>query len=291
MEPRQITLNDDCDHFARRDELFRCESGVRCQSETYRQQGFTLIELLVGLAIMGILAGLLLPAIQGAREASRRMSCQSNLRNHAIAILSFEQMHGYLPSGRNRRNDLDWSWGFYILPMLEQANVYFEADLNKSWDDPVNKKTVDATLPVFRCPSSAKQYRGDCDYAGLTGTVRGTSAGSSPFNRGSLVYVDAMDLSEISLASVTDGTSHTLCVSENHDLASPVGRWASGLNCVSHDLGRINSTLEGIRSLHPGGANALALDGASKFLSNHIHEDILTSLLTRNGNEDLTFDE
>ncbi len=285
MELGQFTLNEDCKIVARANRL------LHLQTVASSKQGFTLVELLVGLAIVGVLAGLLLPAVQGAREASRRMACQSNLRNHAIAILSFEQMHSHLPPGRNRRNDLDWSWGFYILPMLEQSSIYLSADSSKAWDDPINDKAVSTTLPIFRCPSSAYQYRGDCDYAGLTGTVRGASAGQSPFDRGSLVYVDSEDRREISLASVTDGASHTLCVSENHDLVSPIGRWASGLNCVSHDIGRINSTLEGIRSLHPSGANAVSLDGAAKFLSNHMHEDVLASLLTRNGNEPLTFDE
>ena len=256
-----------------------------------RTHAFTLIELLVSMAIVGVLAGLILPAIQGAREASRRMSCQNNLHNHALAILSFEHTYGYLPVGRNRRNDIDWSWGFYILPMLEQSNVYLGADQRKAWDDPSNSKVVNVTLPVFRCPSSAKQFIGDCDYAGLTGTIQGVLAGNSPFNRGSLVHVNSSDQSEIPLASVTDGTSNTLCVSESHDLLSPIGRWASGLNCVSHNLGGINSTLEGIRSLHVGGANAVSLDGATVFLPNNIDQEVLTSLLTRSGNEPMSTEQ
>jgi prepilin-type processing-associated H-X9-DG protein len=243
------------------------------------------VELLVVIGILGILAGLILPAVQNAREASRRMQCGSNLRNHGIAVLNFENAKGYLPPGRNRSNEVDWAWSFYILPMLEQHSIYDQAIQEKAWDDPVNQHPVSEILPIYRCPSSAKQMTGDMDYAGLTGTIRGAKIGENPFNRGALIYVDQTDESVISLASVTDGLSQTLCISESHDLPSPTGRWASGLNCISHDVGSINSREDGIRSLHPNGANAVYLDGAIVFLTKTIDEIVLGSLLTRNGQE------
>jgi hypothetical protein len=110
--------------------------------------------------------------------------------------------------------------------------------------------------------------------------------GISPFNRGLLIYVDDRNFDEIGIESVTDGVSNTLVISENHDLDAPIGCWASGLNCISHDLGRINATMEGIRSRHPGGANAVTLAAETVFLSNHISENVLAAVLTRNGGDD-----
>ncbi len=248
--------------------------------------GFTLVELLVVVAIIGVLAGLILPAVQNAREASRRMQCSNNLRNQGIAVLNFENAKGFLPPGRNRRNDVDWSWSFYILPMLEQHAIQEQAIQEKAWDDPINANTVAKILPIYRCPSSAKQMIGDTDYAGLTGSIRGAALGENPFNRGALIYVDQVREFELPIASVTDGLSQTLCISESYDLPSPTGRWASGLNCISHDVGTVNSREDGIRSLHPNGANAVYLDGSVVFLTRYIDELVLTSLLTRNGHED-----
>jgi prepilin-type processing-associated H-X9-DG protein len=258
---------------------------IVASSPSTTRVGFTLVELLVLMVILGILSGLLLPAVQTAREASRRAACQSNLRNHALAIQQFETSFGYLPAGRDRRLELDWSWNTRLLPMLEQGELYLRLDRARAWDDARNSPFTSAVLPIFRCPSSAKNFAGDCDYAGLTGTIRGALEGHSPFNRGALIYVDGRDLREITMASILDGVSQTLCVSENHDLVSPSGRWASGLNCLSHDRGRINSSLEGIRSQHPSGANAAFLDGSVIFLSDSLEEEVLTAWLTRSGEE------
>ncbi len=170
-------------------------------------------------------------------------------------------MGTFLPA-RDRRGFRDWGWSYYILPMLEQNPLHQRLDRTLPWNHISQRPTIDTVLPIYRCPSSAKNFPGDCDYAGLTGSIHHTPLGQSPFKRGVLVYVDEDKWPFIPLASVVDGVSQTLCVSENHDLPSPEGRWVNGLNCVSHDLGRINSTVEGIRSPHPSGANAAFLDSA-----------------------------
>jgi prepilin-type N-terminal cleavage/methylation domain-containing protein/prepilin-type processing-associated H-X9-DG protein len=261
------------------------KSARRYGSKIIQCQGFTLVELLVVMAIVGLFASLALPAIQSTRETARRMTCQSNLRNHALAINEFELVKRFLPPGRDRRKDVDWAWSFQILPMLEQAELFLGADQSLRWDATKNQIVVDRALAIFRCPSAVKNFAGDCDFAGLMGTVLNAPTGLSPFNRGVLVYVDGTDHVAIPLSSVSDGLSQTLCVSENHDLDSPVGRWASGLNCISHDYGRINSSNEGIRSSHKDGANAVYLDGAVTFLSDSCDENILACLLTRSGGE------
>ncbi|HUP82128.1 MAG TPA: DUF1559 domain-containing protein, partial [Pirellula sp.] len=85
---------------------------------------FTLIELLVVIAIIGVLTGILLPAVQSARESARRLQCSNNLRNQALAVIQFEGARKQLPPGRVLTNDLDYAWSFYVLPWLERSSLH-----------------------------------------------------------------------------------------------------------------------------------------------------------------------
>ena len=93
--------------------------------------GFTLVELLVVIAIIGILVALLLPAIQAAREAARRISCQNNLKNLALAVLNYENQHKALPpatdakqvSGQRTHRGEGVSWIVRILPQIEEQSL------------------------------------------------------------------------------------------------------------------------------------------------------------------------
>jgi prepilin-type N-terminal cleavage/methylation domain-containing protein/prepilin-type processing-associated H-X9-DG protein len=102
-----------------------------------RQQGFTLVELLVVIAIIGILIALLLPAIQAAREAARRMSCQNNVKQLALAAHNYESAVKALPPaliyyGANDPRNSKWSAQARLLPYLEEEN--FESHINYSSD-------------------------------------------------------------------------------------------------------------------------------------------------------------
>jgi len=87
-----------------------------------KSRGFTLVELLVVIAVIGILVGLLLPAVQFAREAARQVQCRNNLRQMGIALHSYDSVHRQLPSGLVWPNRTFWSG--QLLPFLEQESLY-----------------------------------------------------------------------------------------------------------------------------------------------------------------------
>jgi prepilin-type N-terminal cleavage/methylation domain-containing protein/prepilin-type processing-associated H-X9-DG protein len=98
----------------------RSHSDCRLQ----RRGGFTLIELLVVIAIIAVLVAILLPAVQQAREAARRSTCQSNLKNLGQALHNFHETYGCLPVGEMNDDNNAWGWGSAILPYIDQAGIY-----------------------------------------------------------------------------------------------------------------------------------------------------------------------
>lgn len=125
----------------------------------HRRTGFTLVELLVVIAILGILIGLLLPAVQQAREAARRFSCKNNLKQLALAMHSYESTYNKLPPGylykpgAGGANHMGFAWGTMLLPQLEQAPLYAEFNFEVPVFDPVNLASRETPLNVFLCPT------------------------------------------------------------------------------------------------------------------------------------------
>ncbi len=119
------------------------------------RSGFTLIELLVVIAIIGVLVGLLLPAVQQAREAARRSSCLNNLKQIGLGMHTHVDIRKYFPPGiGNPSNACAWNWGTFILPGLEGNDLF---DKFTPWDTKVFNYTttsdLQTPLSVFRCPS------------------------------------------------------------------------------------------------------------------------------------------
>src|SRR5688572_16964546 len=102
-----------------------------------QRRAFTLVELLVVIAIIGVLVALLLPAVQSAREAARRMQCANNLRQISLAVHNYHDTHKFLPPASTNSNLSGSSAFAAILPYLEQANAYSQYDFAKGNSDPV----------------------------------------------------------------------------------------------------------------------------------------------------------
>ena len=128
-----------------------------------RRRGFTLIELLVVIAIIGVLVALLLPAVQAARAAARRLSCTNNLRQIALGMNTYADSMGTLPPGMK-----GWGWGtwqLFVLPNVEQqplANAFnFQGDLANNvsleslllYQGPANITVTRTRLSAFTCPA------------------------------------------------------------------------------------------------------------------------------------------
>jgi len=122
----------------------RAERVMHVHLVNVRRPGFTLIELLVVIAIIGVLVGLTLPAVQSAREASRRTQCLNNLRQHGIALASYVTSADAYPIGyiawRNPPGGAapGWAWAAALLPQLEQGPLYQALNVNLPIDVPAN---------------------------------------------------------------------------------------------------------------------------------------------------------
>jgi prepilin-type N-terminal cleavage/methylation domain-containing protein len=257
-----------------------------------KKHGFTLVELLAVIAVISVLVGLLLPAVQAARESSRRTSCINNLHNHVAALSAYHSSHRMLPPGRvfglldSHSERVDFSWVAYVLPHIEQASLYSQIDFREPWFDPRNRPAITTPLELFRCPSSELIFPGDSDYAGILGTAMNTkpnevSVDGPVLDRGVLINAERRE-EGIRFAQVTDGLSNTLAVSEAADFPEEEdGFWATGLHCISHDSGPVNSDRNGIVSWHPNGACGARADGSVTFITEDVAPEVIGALCTR----------
>ncbi|TWT61514.1 DUF1559 domain-containing protein [Rubinisphaera italica] len=210
----------------------------------HSHQGFTLIELLVVIAIIAILVALLLPAVQQAREAARRSSCKNNLKQIGLAMHNYHDTHRVFPpglvmvdcrpgvnEGNHRHTGRHPSWGFYLLPFLEEAAIYDIQDFRMSGscpsggapgglgilDAPSNANATNNTLDSFSCPSDTKPSRGKggfgtSSYAANRGNTNrgGQTTGLQMDETTGMFWVN----SNTRMRDITDGTSSTIMVGE-----------------------------------------------------------------------------
>lgn len=137
------------------------------------RRAFTLVEVLVVMAIVGLVAAMLLPAVQAGREASRRAQCASQLRQVGLALAQYESLRGVFPAAFTRRPDHNVLT--FLLPHLEQQTVYDRFDLASDWSAAANRAARDVDLGVFVCPTAPTGRRYVSDFAAgtlITSSVR-----------------------------------------------------------------------------------------------------------------------
>jgi prepilin-type N-terminal cleavage/methylation domain-containing protein len=290
-----------------------------------KRPAFTLIELLVVIAIIAILVGLLLPAVQRVREAANLISCQNNLKQIGLAMQHYHDTQKSFPVGYydptswpQLDNGPGWGWGAYLLPYLEQDNVYRLINFRLDVGDPANAVPRATFLKCYFCPS---------DLSTQDNTYTITDGGSNSWVIAQASYVacngnDGVDdfttpphtgafiraVKGFKIADITDGLSNTLFVGDrtarlsyctwiggptgaiNPFLLAP-GNYGAEVTLLMCHAGLTGPNAQGVfdadstSSPHRVGVPFVFGDGSVHFLSNTINISVWMALATRAGGE------
>ena len=209
----------------------------------------------------GMLAALLIPAVQAASEAARRMQCSNNLKQIALALHNYNSANGSMPPAYTVDSDGNrlHSWRTLLLPYMEQSALYNQIDFSKPWDDPINVHLTSLDITVFRCPSS-KIAPGMTTYQ-IVDDPSSAFPGSTP-----LKFTD-----------IKDGLSNTLFAIESDE--QDAVHWAEPKD---QSMQIYMST---VRSSHSGGRNTAFMDGSVRFISEQTDSGFSKALVTAGGGE------
>jgi prepilin-type N-terminal cleavage/methylation domain-containing protein len=207
--------------------------GFSSRGRSSRHSGFTLVELLVVIAIIGVLVGLLLPAVQSAREAARRSSCSNNLKQIGLAVQNFHDTKNRFPEGRVRSgwkntaaawNTENISWMARILPFMEESAIHSQIDfeLSPGWGGN-NAAVMTNTIKTYRCPSDGG--KGRVKWRDPTGVMRtGAAPNNTRFGFGQTNYLaSAGDSFQIG-TSTASARTRGVVMSHDTGTAGPPGK-------------------------------------------------------------------
>jgi prepilin-type N-terminal cleavage/methylation domain-containing protein len=269
------------------------------------RRGFTIVELLVVIVIIGILAGLLLPAIQQAREAARRMGCSSNLRQIGLALHGYDHTYGRLPPTILPSGASGW---VSTLPYVEQSALYSRWNFSSKLTEVHNAKLAKKTPSVWRCPSMVlpdtnSERNGFSSYAFSTGSEyyrKSLNNGAIVDWMNQLVWERGEEMASTSIGelSVLDGSANTILAGELgfgiKDLQPNGGftQWAQGYpyHSAASMAGTFNArrgkfdfrSWETFRGPHPGSVLVVMSDGSVDGISESTDATLLDQLASRN---------
>jgi prepilin-type N-terminal cleavage/methylation domain-containing protein/prepilin-type processing-associated H-X9-DG protein len=286
----------------------------------HQQRGVTLIELLVVIAIIGLLVSLLLPGIQAAREAARRVQCHNNMRQIGVGLALYANAAGAFPigciGGRTPADQRSLSWNVQLLPYLEQQSIHDRFDFGVSATPAANKAIAATTIPLFLCPS---EFEGDLfssqgpwkgaaftDYGGIYGVEGigrnvelpdpgqgGDSQDPPPSQSTQTLRDDSLGVMLYDIGvpprAISDGLSKTVCVAEStYRRLSRFAEWANGHNIFSQEQSTpVNGKglYNEIGSAHSGGASLLFCDAHVEFVAESVEQTVLDAMLTKAGGD------
>ncbi|HEX5471711.1 MAG TPA: DUF1559 domain-containing protein [Lacipirellulaceae bacterium] len=219
---------------------------------------------LVAVAVIGMLVALLLPAVQGAREAARRNQSMSNMKQLLLALLMYEDNHKAFPAHAVYSKDGKplLSWRVAVLPYIDQQDLYGQFHLDEPWDSEHNRALIAKMPAVFQNPNQSLPS-GKTNYLAVVGkecVFDGSSKG-------------------LGIQQITDGTSKTIMVVEAN--ANQAVDWTKP-DDLKYDT---KNPTAGLGRVRPGGWLAAFADGHIQFISSSIDINTLKALFTRAGGE------
>jgi prepilin-type N-terminal cleavage/methylation domain-containing protein len=209
------------------------------------RRAFTLVELLVVIAIMGILIGMMFPAIGAMHEAARRATCQGRMARLGLALEKHEAGVGSLPAGttdpkspiHNVPEGMQISWLVHVLPYLDEGGTLKQIDLAAGTYAAKNDRVRNLHIAAFVCPSQVPVATAAAPPSSFTGCHHDVEAPIADDNHG-VLFLN----SHISERDVTDGVEHTIYVGEKKVDEGDLG-WMSGSRATLRNAGtRINQT-------------------------------------------------